>query len=539
MNRLIEAGNIRTNTVIKLKNYTLKEVSNDDKTITKKLLLISDFKILSHESDRIGTPKSVDESLKGYSSHSRNPYGPKVVMERMTPSTPQMKTNDECTAISNISMYNNSKWNIRAKVMTKSSIKKWENAKSSGRMFSAVIQDSYGSTIKCTFFTDAVFKFFDQIKVGTTYIFSHGKAKVADPRYNNATSAFEIQFDKNSIIVPDQEGPMIIDHFDFTKIGDLESSRENDSYDVIAIVKSVGDKETIQTKSGKDALKCVLVLCDDSLAEIRCTIWGETVLLAHEKFSNHPVIAVRQSKLNSYGGRSLSGGDVIIEPNVPERDALFNWWRSHEETSFSNLTLKSLTFDPKRPSPATFQERTDEFNLNDLNDQGQPNSSKFMTFHGSVNAIVKTLTGEDGSWYTACPNANPPCKNLYKVTKDPNGKWYCDKCHGSYPSCVRKYLIQASLTTDSKSFWVAMYNDNAEKLFGGITADQLHKNIMETGASTWYESVVASSYWTEWIFTCKVTKEVVGDEERAKINVVEMEPVDFQSEINNILDSLK
>ena len=57
------------------------------------------------------------------------------------------------------------KWNIKARVTSKSSIRTWVNARGEGKLFSMDLADSSGA-IRATAFTDCVEKFYDMLEVG-------------------------------------------------------------------------------------------------------------------------------------------------------------------------------------------------------------------------------------------------------------------------------------------------------------------------------------------------------------------------------------
>jgi replication factor A1 len=104
-------------------------------------------------------------------------------------------TGQPITPISGLNMYSNH-WTIRAKVLDKSNIKTWSNAKGEGSLFSMELLDSSGD-VRCTFFKEGVDKFYNFLEVGRVYTFSGGRLKVANMQYNNCKSQFEIIFDQN------------------------------------------------------------------------------------------------------------------------------------------------------------------------------------------------------------------------------------------------------------------------------------------------------------------------------------------------------
>lgn len=62
------------------------------------------------------------------------------------------------------------RWIIRAKVINKSDIRKWENSKGVGQLFSFEIADE-SAEIKCTAFKELVDQFYDMVHVNTYFQF--------------------------------------------------------------------------------------------------------------------------------------------------------------------------------------------------------------------------------------------------------------------------------------------------------------------------------------------------------------------------------
>jgi hypothetical protein len=91
-------------------------------------------------------------------------------------------------------------WVIRARVISKSPVKQWNNAKSKGCFFHVTLKDSSYTTIRATFFKKAVDQFHGILEVGNLYFFSKGLVKMANPKFNSCQSNTELIMDTNSDI---------------------------------------------------------------------------------------------------------------------------------------------------------------------------------------------------------------------------------------------------------------------------------------------------------------------------------------------------
>ena len=166
-----------------------------------------------------------------------------------------------------------------------------------------------------------------------------------------------------------------------------------------------------------------------------------------------------------------------------------------------------------------------------------PDQPDWLSFKGTLSFIKKDKEG--GAWYTACANSGEPCKNRFKVTQTTDGNWYCDKCQGTFPNCVRRWIFSGTISDDTSTTWVSLFNEQAETLFSGLTADDVYSRTMENNTDQdAYDSIFARANYTEWIFKCKVKQEMVNEESRVKTSVVSMSPIDYAKESRDLLDAI-
>ena len=447
-------------------------------------------------------------------------------------------TGEPITPISGLNMYSN-RWTIRAKVSGKSDIKTWSNAKGEGSLFSMELLDSSGVDVRCTFFKEGVDKFYNFLEVGRVYTFSGGRLKVANMQYNNCKSQFEITFDQNSEIHLDETGPAddIRDSYEFVKIDRLKVVDPNTMVDVLAVVKHVGDPASIVSKkSGKELVKCELTIEDDSGAEVRMTMWGDAAQQARDRFSGMPVVAFKRAKVSDYGGRTLSGSGFEVNPSIPQANSLKQWWSMNGNNGSSTTRSLSTTMGGNR-GPDPFEQRkfisaikSEQMGYNDKPD--------WLSFKATVTFLKKEKQGDEGAWYTACANADDPCKNMYKATQTSDGNWHCDKCMKTYENCVRRFIFSGTVADDTCTSWVSVFNEQAEIILNGATANDLYAQVMNGDGKDLYDSTFMKSTYTEWIFKCKVKQELVGDEQRVKTSLVALSPVDYVVESRNLLKAL-
>eukprot|EP00985_Skeletonema_marinoi_P033844 scaffold42351_cov139-Skeletonema_marinoi.AAC.1 len=483
----------------------------------------------------------VESAGNPYGGGGSNPYGSRgnsggMGMSGQGSSNPVIRTNassQSFTPISGLNMYSN-RWVIRAKITNKSEIRTWSNAKGEGSLFSVVVLDSSGTDVKCTFFKEAVDKFYNLLEEGRVYTFSGGRLKVANMQYNTCKSQFEITFDQNSEIHLQDDAEDIQESYDFVKIAALSEMEPSGFVDILAVVKHVSDPAVIVSKkSGKEMTKCELTIQDDSGADVRLTVWGDLAANAQTKFANSPIVAFKRARISDYGGRSLSGSGCSVNPTIPQANQLRQWWADNG----SNTQARSLSSagggargaDPFEQRKTVSSIKEEQLGYNEKPD--------WLSFKATITFLKKDKAGDEGAWYTACFNSGDPCKNMFKATQTSDGFFHCDKCQQTHEKCVRRFIFSGTVADDTSTSWVSVFNEQAESMFNGVKADELYEKIAE-GDRDSYDSTFAKASCTEWIIKCKVKQEHVGDESRVKTSIVSLTPIDYAAESRNLLAAL-
>lgn len=571
-NDVVHSNQLQNESIIRLQKFVKNEVSGRTLVVALSLEVVGD-----HPGGRIGDPKDISESSgveninpqmsrdpqaqgmygsrpnvikpeggggrpspgnsyggaranNPYGGANRNPYGSSTSSAPIVRTTPG---GTHITPIANMNMYN-SRWTIRARVTNKSDIRTWSNAKGEGSLFSVDLLDSSGTDIRATMFKEAVDKFYNLLEQGQVYTFSGGRVKVANMQYNTCKSNFEITFDQNSEIHKvDDVGDIQKNLYNFVEsIAHIESVEANKMIDVIAVVKSVGEPTTLMSKkTGNELTKCDLTLVDDSGVEISMTLWGaDKANSAPQQFGGNPVVAFRRAKVSDYGGKSLSlSGGAEIRPadcsNAVQR--LEQWWNNGGSSGVGTKSLSSSGGSGGTVAP--FNERQDIASIKGKH-MGHGDKPDWLTFKGTISFIKKDK--QDGAWYPACANTGDPCKNLYKVTQTTDGSWFCDKCQGTYPKPVRRWIFSGTVEDDTCSTWISFFNPQAETLLGGdVKADDVFEQFMEHNQDQdGYDSLFYKALHTEWVFKCKVKSEQVNDDVRVKTSVHALQPVDYVKE---------
>lgn len=104
---------------------------------------------------------------------------------------------------------NTKDWKIKARVSKKYDKRFWDNSRGKGCLMNFELIDSFGGSISCTLFKEAVDKLDQYLKEGSVYTFSGGQVKLANLKYTSIKNDYTIVFDCNSEIIMVQDDESI------------------------------------------------------------------------------------------------------------------------------------------------------------------------------------------------------------------------------------------------------------------------------------------------------------------------------------------
>ncbi|KAE8710436.1 Replication protein A 70 kDa DNA-binding subunit A [Hibiscus syriacus] len=240
-------------------------------------------------------------------------------------------------SIPNNNLEPSGRWAIKARVTAKGDLRRYNNARGDGKVFSFDLLDSDGGEIRVTCFNTVVDRFYNVIEV----------ERVGDILELNSTVE----------PCPDEEFSIPRQQFSFRPISETESSENNSILDVIGIVISVNPSVPILRKNGMETQRRILNLKDASGKSVEVTLWGDFCNKEGQKLQEmvdsgfSPVLAVKAGKVNDFNGKSIgtiSSTQLFIEPDGPEAQGLRNWFETGGRNTASISISKEICLeDPK------------------------------------------------------------------------------------------------------------------------------------------------------------------------------------------------
>ncbi|KAJ1400707.1 hypothetical protein SESBI_29398 [Sesbania bispinosa] len=390
LNDRIRTGRVKKGSVVQLIEYICSPIQN------RKIIVVLNMETIIPDCEIIGNPKSFVESdlptqevlpnnnmqnssgSNNYHQPAQNascnvqnlrptvqpPYQPPPVYK----SHGAIVKNEASTRIIPIAALNpyQGRWAIKARVTAKGDLRRYNNARGDGKVFSFDLLDSDGGEIRVTCFNTVVDRFYDAIEVGRVYMLSKGSLKPAQKNFNHLKNEWEILLDLTSTVelCPEEDVPIL-------------------------------------RKNGMETQRRILNLKDCSGRSVELTLWGEFCDREGQKLQEmvdarfFPILAVKAGKVNDFSGKSIgtiSATQLFINPDFSEACSLRDWFdRVGKDSASLSITKDIIPGGPKNDVRKTVSQIKDE-------GLGRSDKPDWITVRATI-SFIKT----DTFCYTACP----------------------------------------------------------------------------------------------------------------------------------------
>jgi len=455
------------------------------------------------------------------SNDSPKPTGKMPFKKNGLPTTPG-GSQQRVVPIIGLTPYQN-RWTIRARVVKRADVKEWTNAKGSGKLFSFTVTDD-SCDIRITAFNDEVDKFFNLVEANKVVYISNGTLKQANQAYNNTQHDYEMTLRRESqvILCDDAESQMVPEiKYNFVPIRDL--SQKVGSYaDVIGIVKDVEELQTIMIqKQNRETSIRKFQLVDQTNTSVRVTLWGKEA----ENFDGegNPVLAIRGAKVSDYGGCTLgttNQSTLTLNPDIKESHQLKQWFA----TGGSSQATQSLSSDKGSGNSSQNWKILSQISDERLGFGEKPD---YITSKVTVLYVKK-----ENSLYQACPTEQ--CNK--KVVDLSNGQFRCEKCNSVTDNFKYRMILNVNIADEYDNQWVTCFQEQGEIMLG-ITSQELGE--LKVSDENAYESALRKMYFKSYFMKMRVKNDRFNDEDRTRVNVVNLSPVNFTDYNKKLLSDLR
>ncbi|CAF1163449.1 unnamed protein product [Adineta ricciae] len=557
MNHLIDNHSLKENSIIRIQRVMVNTI---DKRTGRVMLMIYELEVVESDSKRIGDPVALPLSDIINSGSSSNlsatasnrsapattaapPSTTNVTHQGSTTlddrNTPKKTTSDSTCAtskgnnaidkerITNIDKLNPymNKWTIKARVSSKTQIRTYENPRGPGKLFSCDFVDQSGE-IRATAFNVECDKIYPLLEVGKVYYIARASLKPVNRQYNKLNNDFEMTFNYDTCIEACDAGegdniPQI--QFNFIPISEVANRAANSVCDVIGVVKSTSDIQTIMGKTSQKEFHKRDILLVDENASITATLWAKQA----EEFdgSSHPVIAFKGIKVGDYNGRTLSSvNSTLICQDPPETSRTMElrvWFdREGKTMDLPDLSKGSDVANRQAPFKTLAQIIAEGLGRGDKPD------------YINVKALL-TIIKKDSAVYMMCPEKG--CGK--KVVDENNGMYRCEKCNKNYTNFEWAYMLSAEISDATGSQWINIFCHEAEALLG-ISAKKFGSYRMNQNESI-IDDVVNKAMKHERVFKLRAKVDQFNEERKVRFTCIHVSDVDWAPNARRLIDEIK
>jgi len=550
LNNMIHDKQLEMFTIIKVKKQICNQVPNQ----SKRVVIILELEVVTpgaQVGSKIGNPVQIGSDGKVPSAPAnqnanpnagaaikRPPSGPVGGSEppvKTTPASyqPQQRsvltsrpsagaTGIVATPIASITPYQN-KWTIKARVTSKGDIRTWNKPSGSGKLFSMDLMDESGE-IRVTAFKEQCDAFYDKAVVGKVFYISNCSVKAANKQYSKLNNEYELTFkDNGTMELAEDASDIPTMTYNFASIADLSSCAKDTNVDIMGVCKFAGDVANLVSRAGKELVKREITLVDRSATEVSLTLWGTTA----ETFDGvgNPIVAVKGARISDFNGVSLSGGDMMINPDIDLAHELKGWW----DNEGSSVNTTSITVAGQRGGTDQTSKMIGEVKQENLgygSDRGE---------YYSTTATISFFS-KDKALYKACGEVTDGKECNKKVIENGDGTYRCEKCMKEKSEFKWRIMLQMNMADSTDNTWASCFQETAEKILGVSSADL--GRYFESDEEQ-YNSIFLDATFKTYNFRMRVKADTWNDETRLKHTVVAADDIVWPEYCKKLINEIE
>lgn len=462
-----------------------------------------------------------------------NPYGQPGPQYRGNGPVARNEAPSNIMPINALNSYQN-RWTIKARVTTKSDIRRYSNARGDGKFFSFDLLDAQGGEIRVVCWNDQCDRWEPIIEQGKVYVISKASLRNKRGNFNQTRHQYEIHLENSSVVeLCSEEDDIPHIHFNFSKIATVQDTPPGNVVDIIGVVESVMDWTTITKRDGTDTQKRSVIIRDDSNTSIELTLWGKYANEPGDQLQQaiqngvHPILAVKSARVGDYNGRTLStvaSSTLSVDPlEEPAAVQLRQWY----DAGGAALAAESLSRQGGGGG------RTDRrITIAQIKEEGLGMGEKpdWVLLSGAV-----TYLRTENMSYPACTNKVAEGRQCNKKLQDSgDGTWHCERCQGNFEPEFR-YMLSLTLSDHTGETWATAFQEQGVEIMGGRSAAEV-KDMRDNLGDAEFSSYIQDLTFRHYLVKLKVTNETYQDEQKLRTSVVSVTPPNYAQEGKVLLD---
>jgi len=419
---------------------------------------------------------------------------------------------------------------VMVRVLSKSEMKTFSNARGPGKLFSVDLMDAAGECVRAACFNSAADKYFGMLQIKKTYDINGASVKPGNPRWCRYPFELTIEDRGTSVVALPEDGSIPPMPYKFVPLASLGTSPAGSSCDVMGVAHSVEEPVSIATRNQGPRQRRQFLIVDNSQASVSVSLWGEK---ADIQFGVGSVIFIRNAKVSDFSGRSLDlNAGSFLEANPDDKRAfqLKAWYQGggkNEPVRFMLTTGQSSARGRKR----SLAEMQQEDGLLRLQSDGSEKAHT-VHYHRVSPVTVTAVRNERAPFYWGCTQE---VMGMDSKPRTCNKKVENGQCAGGHicPEPAARFNLNLTLSDATSSVRCRAFGEPAEMLadvpaseFAVLENERLTGSIHSEKTYT----RIFSNMLRRWSLTLKCRKECFEGRERVQISVENCSPVDFVSE---------
>jgi len=240
------------------------------------------------------------------------------------------------------------------------------------------------------------------------------------------------------------------------------------------------------------------------------------------------VLAVKGARVSDFNGITLSGGDLLTNPDMPQGHEVKGWW----DNEGCNVSTQSLTVQGMRPGGGG-----DGGNMMTIGEVKATNLGKDSE-RGEYYSVVASVTffSKEKTLYKACTNQSDGRDCNKKVNDNGDGTYRCEKCSKDNTDFRWRMMLSFNLGDATDNTWASCFQEQGERLLG-VKSDELG-HFLENDEEK-YNAIFAEATFKSWSFRMRAKEDSYNDETRLKHTVVSLEEVNFEAHCKRLIQEIE
>lgn len=440
-----------------------------------------------------------------------------------------------------------SRWRLRVRVLGRTGIRHFTNARGPGRLFSVDLVDAAGSECRASIFGAAADIWYEAFAPKAIVEISGGSIKPGNPRFTN--HPIEITLDeKASVFQVDEDKSLPTLRYHFTSLSQLPRTPAGIRVDVRAAVMEAMELTSVRTSKGDVRMKRAMTLADGSGVSCRFTVWGSQAE-GLDGLTIGSVLFVKSAKVSDWGGGrsldSLESGVIEVDPDDSRAFEIKRWYVQQRSGNHQVLSLSGGEKTAVGAGRRLLAECLDEDAALLVPSAAQGERERVVHAHRVVPATVLQILHERPPFYLACTSEVPGQDGrLCNRKVEPLGQSHqCSAGHACSSPCHRYTLAVLIADASASRVLVSAFDDEGHLLLGcpaSRVADLwAQRDMGDLAAGKALTQIFKHAENRRWSLLLRSRKNDYGGKQHVRRVISECKPLDFVADAANMLRMIR